>query len=39
MVHFPAADECGFVNGQAVAVDGGTTAGLSQAAYDTLAEH
>ena len=37
LVHFLVADDCNFVNGQAIAVDGGFTAGLSQVAYDTLA--
>ena len=37
MVHFLVADDCDFVNGQAIAVDGGFTAGLSQVAYETLA--
>jgi 3alpha(or 20beta)-hydroxysteroid dehydrogenase len=37
LVHFLVAPDCGFVNGQAIAADGGFSAGLSQAAYDTLA--
>ena len=37
LVHFLVADDCNFINGQAIAVDGGFTAGLSQVAYDTLA--
>ena len=37
LIHFLVAEDCNFVNGQAIAVDGGFTAGLSQVAYDTLA--
>ena len=37
IIHFLAADDCGFINGQAIAVDGGFTAGLSEVAYNTLA--
>ena len=37
LVHFLVAEDCNFINGQALAVDGGFTAGLSQVAYDTLA--
>ncbi|MEX0343289.1 MAG: SDR family NAD(P)-dependent oxidoreductase [Rhizobiaceae bacterium] len=37
LIHFLCADDCGFVNGQAIAVDGGFTAGLSLKAYDILA--
>ena len=36
-IHFLAADDCGFINGQTIAVDGGFTAGLSEVAYNTLA--
>lgn len=36
-VHFLCADDCGFINGQAIAVDGGFSAGISQTAYDILA--
>ena len=37
MVHFLTAPDCNFINGQALAVDGGFTAGLSIDAYNTLA--
>lgn len=37
IIHFLASNDCGFVNGQAIAVDGGFTAGMSPKAYDTLA--
>jgi len=37
MIHFLASNDCGFVNGQAIAVDGGFTAGMSINAYNTLA--
>jgi NAD(P)-dependent dehydrogenase (short-subunit alcohol dehydrogenase family) len=37
VVHFLAADDCSFINGQAIAVDGGFTAGMSIRAYNTLA--
>jgi 3alpha(or 20beta)-hydroxysteroid dehydrogenase len=37
IVHFLASNDCGFVNGQAIAVDGGFTAGMSINAYNTLA--
>ena len=37
MIHFLAATDCNFINGQAIAVDGGFTAGMSIAAYNTLA--
>jgi NAD(P)-dependent dehydrogenase (short-subunit alcohol dehydrogenase family) len=37
LVHFLVAEDCNFINGQAIAADGGFTAGLSQVAYDTLA--
>ena len=37
IIHFLAAPDCGFINGQAIAVDGGFTAGLSIDAYNTLA--
>ena len=37
LIHFLVAEDCNFINGQAIAVDGGFTAGLSQVAYDTLA--
>ena len=37
MIHFLASNDCGFINGQAIAVDGGFTAGMSINAYNTLA--
>ena len=37
MIHFLASTDCNFINGQAIAVDGGFTAGMSIAAYNTLA--
>ncbi len=37
MIHFLASTDCNFINGQAIAVDGGFTAGMSINAYDTLA--
>ncbi len=37
VIHFLAADDCSFINGQTIAVDGGFTAGLSEVAYNTLA--
>ena len=37
MIHFLAATDCNFVNGQAIAVDGGFSAGMSINAYNTLA--
>jgi NAD(P)-dependent dehydrogenase (short-subunit alcohol dehydrogenase family) len=37
LIHFLVADDCNFINGQAIAVDGGFTAGLSEVAYKTLA--
>ena len=37
MIHFLASTDCNFVNGQAIAVDGGFTAGTSIDSYDTLA--
>lgn len=37
LIHFLAASDCNFINGQALAVDGGFTAGLSITAYNTLA--
>ena len=36
-IHFLVAPDCNFINGQAIAVDGGFTAGLSINAYNTLA--
>ena len=36
-IHFLVANDCGFINGQAIAVDGGFTAGMSINAYTTLA--
>ena len=36
-IHFLASDDCAFINGQTIAVDGGFTAGLSEVAYNTLA--
>ncbi len=37
MIHFLGSNDCGFINGQAIAVDGGFTAGMSINAYNTLA--
>jgi NAD(P)-dependent dehydrogenase (short-subunit alcohol dehydrogenase family) len=37
MIHFLPSNDCGFINGQAIAVDGGFTAGMSINAYNTLA--
>ena len=37
LIHFLCADDCAFLNGQAIAVDGGFTAGMSITAYDALA--
>ena len=37
MIHFLVAPDCNFITGQALAVDGGFTAGLSINAYNTLA--
>jgi 3alpha(or 20beta)-hydroxysteroid dehydrogenase len=37
MIHFLASNDCGFINGQAIAADGGFTAGMSINAYNTLA--
>ena len=37
MIHFLASTDCNFINGQAIAVDGGFTAGMSITAYNTLA--
>jgi 3alpha(or 20beta)-hydroxysteroid dehydrogenase len=37
MIHFLASNDCGFINGQAIAADGGFTAGMSISAYNTLA--
>ncbi len=37
MIHFLAATDCNFVNGQAIACDGGFSAGMSPVAYETLA--
>lgn len=37
MIHFLAATDCNFVSGQAIAVDGGFSAGMSIEAYNTLA--
>ena len=36
LIHFLCADDCTFVNGQAIAVDGGLSAGMSIKAFDTL---
>ena len=38
LVHFLVADDCSFVNGQAIAVDGGFGAGVSIASYEALAQ-
>ena len=37
LIHFLASTDCNFINGQAIAVDGGFTAGMSIDAYNTLA--
>jgi NAD(P)-dependent dehydrogenase (short-subunit alcohol dehydrogenase family) len=37
MIHFLASTDCNFISGQAIAVDGGFTAGMSVTAYNTLA--
>ena len=37
LIHFLVASDCNFINGQAIAVDGGFTAGMSEVAYNTLA--
>jgi 3alpha(or 20beta)-hydroxysteroid dehydrogenase len=37
MIHFLGSTDCNFVNGQAIAVDGGFSAGMSINAYSTLA--
>ena len=37
MIHFLSATDCNFVSGQAIACDGGFSAGMSPVAYDTLA--
>lgn len=37
LIHFLVAPDCQFVNGQAIAVDGGFTAGVSIQAFDKLA--
>ena len=36
-IHFLSATDCNFINGQAIAVDGGFSAGMSINAYNTLA--
>ncbi|WP_163934868.1 SDR family NAD(P)-dependent oxidoreductase [Paraferrimonas sp. SM1919] len=38
MIHFLASDDCAFINGQAIGVDGGFSAGMSIDAYNTLAQ-
>lgn len=37
LIHFLASPDCNFINGQAIAADGGFTAGMSITAYNTLA--
>jgi NAD(P)-dependent dehydrogenase (short-subunit alcohol dehydrogenase family) len=37
LIHFLASTDCNFINGQAIAVDGGFTAGMSINSYNTLA--
>ncbi len=37
LIHFLVADDCAFVSGQAVLIDGGVTAGFSPALIETLA--
>lgn len=36
LIHFLASDDCGFVNGQAIALDGGMSAGGSERLYEKL---
>jgi 3alpha(or 20beta)-hydroxysteroid dehydrogenase len=38
LAHFLVADDCRFINGQAIAVDGGFSAGVSIESYNALAE-
>ena len=38
VAHFLVADDCAFINGQAIAVDGGFSAGVSIDSYNALAE-
>lgn len=38
MIHFMAADDCGYLNGQAINLCGGASAGLHQRALDKLAQ-
>ena len=37
LIHFLASSDCNFINGQAIAADGGFTAGMSITSYNTLA--
>ncbi len=39
MIHFLAATDCNFISGQAIAVDGGYSAGIGPRAYDILANY
>jgi len=36
LIHFLAAEDCGFINGQAINLCGGATAGLHQRSIDAL---
>ncbi|MEH6549393.1 MAG: SDR family oxidoreductase [Pseudomonadales bacterium] len=36
LIHFLASNDCGFVNGAAIAVDGGMSAGITEAAFSKL---
>ncbi len=38
LIHFLASQDCNFVNGQAIAIDGGMSAGGSEMLYETLLE-
>ncbi len=39
LIHFLAADDCGFINGQAINLCGGATAGLHQRSIDALTSY
>lgn len=36
LIHFLVADDCGFINGQAILLDGGMGCGITEAAFDSL---
>lgn len=38
LIHFLAADDCGFINGQAINLDGGWSAGLNGRIWESLAD-